>query len=272
MKFEIDKETILYYRIWEPETLPIAKAVVVHGYAEHSGRYDYVGKYLAGNSIKVYAFDNYGHGQSSGKRALVTSIENFVSNLDSFVKFVKKDGEDLKLFIIGHSMGGAIAAIYAAEHGSVIDGIITSSAAIMPVPNLYPPFDIIAEFFSKFIPEAKTVNLPAQKLSKDQKVVENYKSDSLTYTGKVKLRTAAEFSRIQKIVKKKCSNILNPILIMHGSKDRLAKPEGSRLLYNIVSSKDKEIKIFEGLKHELFNEPEKDKVLNVVKEWLYMRL
>lgn len=272
MIFEIDKDTHLFYRVWEPEGKLLCKVVFVHGYAEHSGRYDYAARYLAAAGMRVYAYDHPGHGNSAGKKGLVSGIRDFAENLNHFVRFVKRDREKAKVFIIGHSMGGAIAAAFGAGYGCCISGIVTSAAAIMPVPMLSRPLRAVASYVSMFIPEAGTVKLPPEKLSRDQRVVEGYKKDPLNYNGRVKLKTAVELSGSLELIGKKARNIYEPILVLHGSDDTLAKPEGSRFLYEKVSSEDRQIKIFDGLRHELFNEPEKDYVLKTVREWIETRV
>ncbi len=272
MIFEIDKDTRLFYRVWEPEGIPAAKVVIVHGYAEHSGRYEHAGSYLAKSGFRVYAFDHPGHGQSSGKKAIVSGIKDYALNLRHFVKFVKNDRGKSKVFVIGHSMGGAVAAVYAARFGCDISGLVTSGAAVMPVPMLCAPLRVAAEYLSLFTPEAVTVKLPPEKISRDGAVVSGYKNDPLNYNGRIKLKTAVELSKSLKIIKETASDIMEPLLVLHGADDRLANPEGSRLLYEKASSDDKEYKLLPGLKHEIFNEPEKEYVLDTVKTWLKMRI
>jgi len=272
MIFEIDRDTNLFYRVWEPESAPVADIIIVHGYAEHSGRYEHAGRYFSDSGFRVFAFDHPGHGQSPGKKALVSSIFDLSVNLNHFVKYIKNGKNNKKIFIIGHSMGGVVAALYSAAFGSDISGVITSGAAVITMPVLWPPLRATLDYLSGFFPEAPTIKLPADKLSRDKKVVDDYMADQLTYRGKVKLKTAVELSKAVKIIKKKARFISEPLLVLHGAEDRLASPDGSRLLFENASSADKELKIFDNLRHEIFNEPEKQIVLETVKNWITARL
>jgi len=278
MIFEIDSDTSLYYRTWEPSggnSENAGNVIIVHGYAEHSGRYEYAGQYLSRKGFRVFAYDHPCHGQSAGSRALVSSIDDLVLKLEYFVKFVKKSDKlsvHAKTFMIGHSMGGVVSALYASGSGSEIDGLITSGAAVMPLPELKGLPKKLAEKASFFFPELGTIPLDPGKLSRDENVVKDYKSDPLNYNGKVKLKTAVELSGAVERIEKLAEKIIVPLLVLHGSDDRLADPEGSRLLFEKASSKDKQIRIFEGLRHEIFNEPEKDSVLETVREWIDLRL
>ncbi len=291
MIFEIDRDTRLYYRTWEPSCgdsenesaggsknlsgAASVNVIIVHGYAEHSGRYEYTGQYLSRKGFRVFAYDHPGHGKSAGSRGLVSSIDDLVLKLEYFVQFVKKTDKHSmhgKTFMIGHSMGGVISALFASGSGSEIDGLITSGAAVMPLPELKGLPHKLAEAASCFFPELRTIPLDPRKLSRDEKVVKDYKGDPLNYNGKVKLKTAVELSGAGERIEKFAEKIKVPLLVMHGSEDTLAKPDGSRLLFEKASSEDKQIRIFEGLRHEIFNEPEKDLVLETVGEWIDFRL
>lgn len=271
MIFEIESGLQVFYRIWEPEGRPAAKIVITHGYAEHSGRYEHAGRYLAESGYRVYAFDQPGHGQSGGRKGVVEGIKEYAEILDCFIRHIKKEREEGKIFLIGHSMGGAVAAAYCAIFGNGIDGLVTSAAAVIPVPGLAWLFKSAAEWLSRLAPEVRTVKLPPEKLSRDKNVVKDYLGDQLNYTGRIKLKTAVELSKSEEIIRKTAKYICEPLLVMHGSDDTLAKPEGSLLLYENASSEDKTLKIFEGLRHELFNEPEKKEVLETVKSWISER-
>ncbi|MDX9801366.1 MAG: alpha/beta hydrolase [Spirochaetia bacterium] len=276
MLFEIDRGAHLYFRKWlssgELPGYPSANIIIVHGYAEHSGRYEYAGKYLSQKGFSVYAFDLPGHGKSVGSRALIPGIDDLVLKLKLFVEFVKTRDKGEKTFIIGHSMGGVVAALYASLYGNEIDGLITSGAAVMPLPELKGMIQKIAEAVSTLLPELRTLSLDPDKLSRDAGVVEDYRSDPLNYNGKVKLKTAVELSRSRKMIEKAAGNITVPFFVMHGADDTLAEPEGSRLLFEKASSVDKTIRLFDGLRHEILNEPEKELVLEAIRDWLYLRL
>lgn len=274
MIFKVDEKISLFYREWAPEEGQdiVGKVVIVHGYGEHSGRYQHVAKALTDIGFKVYAFDHPGHGNSHGKKALVDDIKAFAINIKHFVEYVKKDDETVKVFILGHSMGGALSAIYASHFADNIAGIITTGAAIYPASRLKGAALKFIKFFAMLCPQFPTVKLSLSTLSEDQAVIEGYERDPLNYHGKVKLLTAISLSEIAEIIEENGGNTTVPILILHGAEDKLSDPAGSKFFYDKVSSLDKEIKFFPEMKHEILNSPQKEKVLDIIKEWLLKRV
>ena len=273
MYFDVDEKVSLFYRVWEPEDKNIkGRVVIVHGYAEHSGRYEKAGRYLADAGFKVYAPDLPGHGKSSGKKGLAEDVVLVSEYIKNFIDFIVNGDERSKLFLIGHSMGGGISLIYAASFGSSIDGLITSGAAVYPLP--YPPAPIrkILSSVANYFPYFKTMELGAEKISTLKDVVADYKKDPLNYNGKVMAGTAVQLFRIRKIVEANVSKITEPLFLLHGSEDSLASPSGSTKVYDSASSEDKKIKIYEGCRHEILNDFRQDEVLADIREWLLERV
>lgn len=274
MIFKVDEKISLFYREWAPKEGQdiVGKVVIVHGYGEHSGRYEHVAKALTDIGFKVYAFDHPGHGHSHGKKALVDDIKAFAVNIKHFVEYVKQDDEKVKVFILGHSMGGALSAIYASHFADDIAGVITTGAAIYPASRLKGIALKFIKFFALHFPQFPTVKLSTSTLSEDQAVIDNYEKDPLNYHGKVKFLTAISLSEIAEIIEEKGGNATVPILILHGAEDKLSEPAGSKFFYDKISSTDKEIKFFPEMKHEILNSPQKEKVLDTIKEWLLKRV
>ena len=272
MKFVINEKDTLFYRVWEPPGEIAGKVVIVHGYAEHGGRYEYTANILAAAGFRVYAPDLPGHGRSDGKKGLVGDVDRIVEVLKNFVDFIGKEKGGSGIFLLGHSMGGALSLLYASRFGSDIRGVITSGAAVYPLP--YPPLLIrkIISWISICLPAFKTVKLDAEKISTIPSVVESYRGDPLNYNGRIMAATASGLFRIRKMLEKKGPNISEPLLLLHGTDDRLASPFGSRKIFNICISSDKKIVLYEGARHEILNDFRKDEVLDEIKSWLLQRV
>jgi len=267
-KFLGKKGLNLYYRGWLPQEKPKAVLLIAHGLAEHSGRYTNFADYFASRGYAVYALDHRGHGKSEGTRIYVDRFDDYVTDLRAFHELVRKDYPADRFFLIGHSMGGTIAVAYAIKYQQDLAGLILSGTSLLPAAAAPPLLLIMAGVASALFPKAGLTVLDASAISRDKSVVQAYENDPLVYRGKIPARTAAELARMWRELPSQMSRITLPILILHGSADRLATPQGSKLLYERVSSSDKTIKIYEGLYHEVFNEPERLNVMADVEQWL----
>jgi acylglycerol lipase len=272
MIFQVNDKESLYYTVREPVGETLGCVVIIHGYAEHGGRYEQVSDLLSDAGFKVYMPDLPGHGKSSGKKGLVKSADKVVESVRNFINFIKKENSSLKIFIFGHSMGGALSLVYSARFGSDIAGVITSGAAVHPLP--FPPYIIrkLITFIAFYFPAFKTLPLDTEKISTIADIVEKYKNDSLNYNGRVMAKTASELFRLRILVKKIAVNIIEPILLLHGSDDELASPSGSKIVYDLVSSEDKQILFYDKSRHEILNDIDGIKVAEDIKNWLLERV
>lgn len=264
-----------FFRTWKPDNSEITlKGVILisHGYAEHSERYNYTAKFFTDRKYAVYAADHYGHGRSEGVKADVPDFRIFVDDLLNFLSKIKELEKNAPVFLLGHSMGGAISTILASGAGDNIRGLILSGASIRidgGVSNFTKSISKLMAFCTPYLP---MVNFAVEGISRDPDVVEEYKKDLLNYNGKVRARMGREMLRSEELITEELlSKISIPTLILHGGKDSLVNPECSQIIYKAISSNDKEIKILDNLYHEILNEPEKDQVLNIVGNWLDAR-
>lgn len=262
----------IFCQSWRPAGEPRAVLLIAHGLAEHSGRYDHVARYFAGRGYAVYALDHRGHGHSEGVRADVVRFEDFITDLKTFLGLVTEREPGKGVFMIGHSMGGAIATLFAARHGSELDGLITSGAGVKVGGDTSPLLIGFSRLVAAVAPRLPVVVLEAAAVSRDPEVVARYRSDPLNYLGKVRARMGVQLLRGGELALEELSQIELPVLILHGTADRLADPEGSRMIYDGVRSTDKTLKFYDGLYHEIFNEPEQEQVLADVTAWLEARL
>ena len=258
----------LFERHWLPEGSPRADVVIVHGYAEHSGRYEHVGTLLAERGYAVHAFDLRGHGRSGGRRVFVRSANEYLGDLEAFLCRCR-DG-DRPLFLLGHSMGGTIVTLEAIERAPVVDGLILSGPALT-ANGASPILARIVLLLGRFLPRLRLRKLDAAAVSRDPAVVAAYESDPLVDRGKMYVGLAAAIMRAQRVIDRAVARIRLPLLVMHGTEDQLASPQGSRSLHERASSPDKTLHLYAGLAHEIFNEPEQQEVLADLLAWLDAR-
>jgi alpha-beta hydrolase superfamily lysophospholipase len=256
---------------WRPEGDPRAVLLIAHGLAEHSGRYQHVAEYFVGLGYAVYALDHRGHGRSGGVRADVVRFEDYLADLKTFLDVVKGREPGRRVFLIGHSMGGGIATLFAARYGADFDGLITSGASVKVEGNVSPLLVGLAKIIALLAPRLPAVPLEVEAVSRDPEVVARYRSDPLNYLGKVRARTGVQLLRAAGLIAAELPHITLPVLVLHGTADRLTDPAGSQMLYDGVSSTDKTLKFYDGLYHEVFNEPEREQVLADVAAWLEAR-
>lgn len=263
----------IFCQSWQPSVNTKAVIIISHGYAEHSGRYQHVAEYFANNGYAIYALDHRGHGYSDGARADVIKFENYIIDLKTFLDIVKTKEPNHPIILIGHSMGGAIATLFASRHGENLLGLITSGVGFWNL-RLIPPMFILnfLSCLANLIPRIPVVPLPAKYLSRDPKVVTNYLKDPLNYIGKIRSRMGMQLLRATRLGKDETTNIKNPMLILHGTGDRLSNPIVSKMLYERIDSPDKTLKYYDGLYHEIFNEPEQDQVFEDISDWLNTHL
>ncbi|MBW2353083.1 MAG: lysophospholipase [Deltaproteobacteria bacterium] len=265
-------EMNIYYQCWLPEMEPKAVLLVVHGLAEHSGRYMNLVNHLVPLGYAVYGLDHVGHGRSEGARVYVRRFHDFTDTLGIFSRMIREIHPGRPLFLVGHSMGGLIAAIYLLDHQEEFTGAVLSGPGVKIPDNISPVTILLGRFFSAVMPKVGLISLDAEGVSRDKAVVKAYLGDPLVYTGKTTARLAAELLRAMKRVEAEAAGITLPLLIVQGGKDRLVNPDGARMLHKRVGSPDKTLRIYEGLYHEVFNEPEHPKVLDHVEEWLETRV
>ena len=262
------KRLKLYYQCWLPDGEPKAILLVVHGMAEHSGRYTNLVNYFVPKGYAVYGFDQRGHGKSEGLRCYVERFSDYLNDLKAFLNIVRGERGDTKIFLVGHSMGGTLATIYSVHHQHELAGLILSGAGLKVTSSVSPILIALAPIASRLLPKLGIMALDASAASQDQAVVDAAQNDPLVYHGRIRVRLGAEMLKATQELPRQMSWISLPILIMHGSADRLADPAGSQMLYERVSSEDKTLKFYEGFYHEIFNEPEHVQVFADMEAWL----
>lgn len=266
------RDTRIYYQGWLPEADPKAVLLVVHGLAEHSGRYMNLVNHLVPTGYAVYGMDHIGHGKSDGIKVYVERFEDFTDSLKTYFDEVRAWQPGKPVFLVGHSMGGLIAAAFLLDHQSELAGAVLSGPSVAVPDNVSPAVIFIGKLFSALMPRLGLIGLDAEGVSRDPEVVRAYKDDPMVYTGKITARLGAELLKAMQRVRAEAANITLPVLILQGGADRIVSPDGARMLYKTIGSADKVIKIYDGLYHEVYNEPEHDGVLCDVETWIEDRL
>jgi alpha-beta hydrolase superfamily lysophospholipase len=247
----------LFRRSWIPEA-PSRLMVVVHGFAEHSGRYEDFGAWFAERGCAVHAFDLRGHGRSEGKRNHVHRFEDFLDDTGRLLALVCEEHPGLPRYVVGHSMGGLIATAFVRERAPEIDALVTSGAALAPS---VPRSKVIASrVLKRIVPRLYLdAGLPAEGLSRDPEVVEKYLADPLVNT-KISVGLGSEMLEAVARTAGGGAAVKVPMLLLHGAADPLCAASGSDSFFQSLSGDVRAasgLQIYPGLLHEIFNEPER---------------
>ncbi|HEX8384657.1 MAG TPA: alpha/beta hydrolase [Rubricoccaceae bacterium] len=259
--------TALFTRRWTPDRGASGSVVLVHGVHEHSGRHAYAAAALMAHGLDVFAYDHRGHGHSGGPRADVQDFGDFVADLDLVLSEVRREG-DRPVVLMGHSMGGLVAASYVVEHGAAgLAGLVLSSPALhtFPVPRL---LERAAPHVARWMPLRPITKLDLSRLSHDPAVERAYREDELNTVSGLRARLAYQILLASKRVQAHPEAFTLPLYLLHGTADRITPPGGSEWLAAHAPSPDVTLRLYDGLYHELMKEPERDEVLADLVGWI----
>lgn len=260
----------LFYRFWKGEAeRPVL--LFVHGMGEHSGRYGHPIKYFSERGYTIYAYDQRGHGRSSGVRAYSERFARFLGDLDRVIKFIQKREGDKKLFLICHSFGAQVGLTYGTLYGNRIDGLIASSPNVrlaMPVPILKKSAGLL---LSRILPKlTMDAGIDPKMISHDEEEVMAYEADPLVNRN-ITVRLASEMLNNQANMDKLARTFKLSCFLMHGGDDQISDHQATVEFYQTCASYDKELKVYPGLYHELFNEVDKLTIFKDMQDWLTKR-
>lgn len=268
--FKAVRDLDVYYQAWLPDGNVKAVLLLVHGLGEHSGRYMNLVNHFVPLGYAIYGLDHIGHGKSDGAREFVERFDDYTDTLSTYLSMVKEWQGDKPLFLLGHSMGGTIAAYYLLDHAEDFQGAILSAPAVKV--GVSQATIILGRVLSAVAPKMGLVALDVNGISRDPEVVKAYVNDPLVFHEKTPARLAAELLSAIMRITAEAGKISLPIILVQGAGDTIVDPSGAQMLYDGVSSEDKTLKMYEKLYHEVFNEPERDRVLKDVEGWLASRL
>ncbi|MEZ4322802.1 MAG: alpha/beta hydrolase [Myxococcota bacterium] len=257
----------IFYRAAVPAT-PRAVMLLVHGLSEHSGRYRHVMEHFAERGFAVYAPDHRGHGRSAITLGDLESIDEVVSDLGFLHRRAITAHPSLPVVVLGHSMGGLISVLYTERTDEVAALVVNGPAMDIP-DNISPLLIRLSGLLGRLVPRLGVEKFYApDKLTRDAAVKARVEADPLFYKGWMRARTGSELLRGIRQATANLSQLTLPLLVTHGTGDQTVPPRASEVLFGGAASKDKTLHYFEGLLHEVHNEPEKDEVLAFWGDWL----
>jgi len=260
----------IFYRSWRPATDTRGVVVIVHGFNAHSGYYAWAAGQLAGAGLAVYALDLRGRGQSDGERFFVETFADYVADVASFVTLVKSREPGLPVFLLGHSAGGIVACLYTLDHQQQLSGLICESFAFrLPAPDFALA---VLKGLSHVAPHAHVLHLKNEDFSRDPNVVAAMNADPLIAHETQPTKTVAQLVLADERLNQEFSRITLPVLILHGTADKAAKPTGSQTFFDNVGSIDKTLKFYDGHVHDLLNDIDKQEVMADITTWTGARL
>jgi alpha-beta hydrolase superfamily lysophospholipase len=236
----------------------------------HSGLYEWAAQQFTVNGLAVYALDHRGRGRSEGERFFVKKFADWTQDLATFIDIVKTREPGLPVFLLGHSAGGVIACGYALEHQDEIAGLICEDFAYqIPAPDVALA---ILKGVSRVAPHARVLKLKNEDFSRDPDVVAALNADPLIANETQPSETVAALVRADELLSKSFQNITLPLLILHGTADKVTKPSGSREFYDRAGSSDKTLKLYEGHFHDLLADVGKQLVMSDIQAWIDAQL
>ena len=241
------------HQCWLPEGEPGAVLLIVHGLAEHCGRYTNLVDHFVPLGYAVYGVDHIGHGRSDGTRVYVKRFEDFIDVLRTYLVMVSDWQPGRPVFMVGHSLGALIGAVFLLDHQADLAGAIFSGPLVKVPDSISPMTVLLSRFLSVLLPKLGIAGVDATGVSRDPAVVDAYVNDPLVYRGKTSARLGCEILKAMRRVAAEASRIKPPLLVLQGSEDRLVAPDGAEMLHRAAGSSDKTLRIYNGLHHEVYN-------------------
>lgn len=258
----------IYYRVEVPKDMK-ALLIFVHGVCEHCGRYDYLTQKMNEAGYGVVRLDLRGHGKSGGDRGYTSNFHEFSDDLHELIKKIKEEFTDVPMFMLGHSMGSLISVLYNLSHPEELKGQILSGLPATELP--LSSIKLLRKMPYNKIPKLRVANDLGKLVSRDPKVVEDYNKDPLNLK-KQTIKMAAEmFIKAPEFIKDHVWEYTTPCLLLHGEEDKIVTPDASLWFLNNIMSEDKVRIVYPNLYHEIFNEKEKDEVIQDTISWLDQR-
>lgn len=262
----------IVYDVWTPDGDPRGVVVLCHGYAEHARRYDHVAERFGAAGLITYALDLRGHGRSDGKRVYLRRIDEYTGDFHTLVGIAAEEHPQLPRIVVGHSMGGGVVFGYGVEHPGDYTAMVLSGPAVYAQDAVSPFMIGVAKVVGGILPGLPVEQLPTEAVSRDPEVVAAYMADPMVHHGKLPAGIAKALIEVGESMPQRAPALTAPLLVVHGEQDKLIPVDGSRHLLECVGSTDAHLKVYPELYHEVFNEPERDLVLDDVTSWIETKL
>jgi acylglycerol lipase len=262
----------LYYQAWLPsEGTRRAVMVNLHGLGDHSGLYPNLAAHFPAKGIALYAYDMRGNGRSPGQRAYLGHWDEYLGDLDAFIGLVRQREPGASLFLLGNSLGGLVVLDYAVRRARGLAGVIAAAA---PLGQLGVPAALMAlgRVLSRVFPRfSLNVGMDLSGLARDPAVVDAVLADPLFHrrgTARLSTEVTAAIRRVQETA----GTLAVPLLLLHGSDDRMVPPDGSRSFFARVRHPDREFREYPGAYHGLFADLNYEEVLGDLERWVELHL
>ena len=260
----------IFTRSWQPDGKPRAVIVLVHGFNAHSGYMIWAAEQFAAKGLVVYALDLRGRGRSDGERFYVEKFSDYLGDVDKLVEIAREKNPGLPVYMLGHSAGGVIASSYVFEYQGKMAGLICESFALdVGLPNAAA---LLIKGISHITPHLHLYTLKNEVFSRDPKVVAAMNSDPLIANESQPAETSAELIKAAERLKENMPRFRVPILIIHGTADKVTRHQGSQHFYDNAGSTDKTLKLYEGHYHDLLNDLGREGVMGDIQSWLDARI
>jgi alpha-beta hydrolase superfamily lysophospholipase len=260
--------TLLYFQAWLPaQARPRAVIINLHGLGDHSGLYPNLASRFPARALALYAFDMRGNGRSPGQRAYLRSWREYRGDLEAFVGRVREWAPDLPLFLLGNSLGGLVVLDYVLHHPGQVEGVIAAAPVLGDV-GVPPVLMALGRVMSRVLPRfSLNVGMDLTGLAREPSVVEAVLADPLFHrrgTARLSTEVTAAINRVQLLA----GTLSVPLLILHGSADRMVPPDGSRTFFAKVRFPDREFREYPEAYHGLFADVGFETVLGDLEGWI----
>ena len=252
----------------------VARGVVVlaHGLGEHARRYDHVAQRFGEAGLVTYALDHRGHGRSGGKRVMVRHMAEYTGDFGSLVNTATAENPGLTRIVLGHSMGGGIVFAYGVDHPDDYDLMVLSGPAVAAQTGVNPIKILLGKAVGSLLPNLPIEDLDDTAVTRDPEMLAAYRNDPLVHHGKIPAGIGKALLLVGDTMPQRARALTAPLLVVHGAEDRLVPASGSERLVECAGSTDVHLKVYPELYHEVFNEPERQRVLDDVTTWIEARL
>jgi len=260
----------IFVRSWLPAGPPRAVVVICHGVKSHSGYYFWTADQLVADGYAVYALDLHGRGKSDGERFYLEKMQDYLDDVHAAMTLARSRHSGLPVFLLGHSAGGVISSVYTLEHQAELRGFICESFAF----QVYAPEFALAVLkgLSHLTPHLHVLDLKTKDFSRDPAAVQAMLDDPLIAGEVQPVLTVSELVRADERLKQEFPLIKLPVLILHGTADKVTKPGGSQLFFDTAGSQDKTLKLYEDHAHDLLNDIGREQVMGDIRQWITAHL
>ena len=258
-------------RSWRPAMPARAVVAIVHGVKSHSGYYLWAAEQLAQAGFAVHALDLRGRGRSDGPRLYVEDVAEYTADVDALLAHARRRDPGLPVFLLGHSAGGVVSSVYTLDHQQELAGLICESFAY----RVYAPDFVLAlvKLIARVAPRLPVLRLPTDGFSRDPAVVQAMIDDPLGVHHEAQpAATVAALLRAGDRLEREFPRMTLPVFILHGTADRVTRPDGSQEFHGAAGSADKTLKLYDGHVHDLLSDHGREAVMADIIRWMDARI